>query len=104
MQIDDQFWWGMALVPVLVLVYIGLGWLYVLSSRLWRKLHVHGMKKITLARSPIEFRISGDIEGPKEPYRESAERLVSSLSRFPSFRIFRGLGWFVVVGRDVKED
>lgn len=102
---SEQFWIGIATIPALVIAALLLKVLYALSTKIWDKLHVRMITTAKIAANPVTVRFRGDPEPEtKHPkYEKSANRMRDALLTSPKFYSFFGLGWYVIVGRDIKD-
>lgn len=103
MSID--FLMGLALIPALFGLFIALKVLYALSTKAWWKLHVRMITTVPMKANPIAVRFRGDPapETSYPKYEKSANRMRDALLTSPKFYSFFGLGWYIIVGRDIKD-
>ena len=105
------YWLGIATLPALAIVLAAAAWLLVGARKAWHAIHTHLLWQRVELRpdsKPLRFAPWNRGTEPEEPYRttyeEEANRIRDALVHVPKMRLIAGLGWYLAIIRDFKDE
>lgn len=99
------YWIGLLAFPVAVLAWLGVRTLYALGTHVWAKWHTAIIQRVRLRPNPVRIQLRGTpAPPPRAKYEDSANKIRDALIRSPRALFLFGLGWYVVIGREAKDE
>lgn len=105
------FWIGLATLAALAIILTGCAWLLVGARKAWHAMHTHLLwQRVELRADPRPVRLAPwhRTKGAGEPsvrtYEQEANRIRDALVHVPRMRLIAGLGWYVAIIRDFKNE
>lgn len=99
-----DYWIGLFSLPAFAAAACIVWALLSSATWAWNKLHVRLLAKVSLPANPVRVRLRGTpAPEPRPKYEDAANKIRDALLRSPRLYSALGLGWYVVLVRDIKE-